>query len=697
MSIRLNEGLSTESQEPIKSVDWLNKDNLGSKFTPEVEQKLKNYLKQKYNIEKGEVINIAADELKNLKKQIELSQNPVETVVKFVFGEYIETKLEDWWIKEVSIENTTKWIKNERLDYTKKEVDKLLDGAIENNFPFLSDRKEMIKLVIVNKILNNPITWKIKNYLEWLTKTLEAISKLDVSKLWDNFIPDHKIPDSNEWDDIQKTLSWIIIPYFNWFEQIKKKFDDPNSKIENEDQKKNIISQMSYFNNPNEIEKWFNEADILKQIDVVNIGNNKDKDWNIIKLKPEEQEMLKKYMLDSREKIENTLKMWEMWDKAKDFVLSIAWAPWAIWKFGKWFIEGLLKIPFFWKIIALFLWLDPDKAVEDFNDQIWSFKTLKTLKSLWLNKDKEWKEIPWVEPFKDIDLSEINHNDVKKELKDLMKYKPTDMKEDEFLKTAFGKKWIMVKNKVKEKDASWKEIEVEKDKNLIFDLSEDTAEWKDKKIDSSEFKSIIKKWYEKSKNTEETKIETEKEQENKNKEQEEKAKNEKIKNERDNKINTLDTKKTETYKEIYNLNSEIAQLWKIISWEYKNFNNWNTFFNSLNWIKIEAIINHSSETFKPLILKQLWTTENSNSTSKNMYIEKYEKLFDSLFTYLKEYCKDKPDTHKENVKSLFEYNNSLFNDFLNSKKELLNKKISDKQTEIRTIYTDLNWLNPANE
>jgi hypothetical protein len=56
---------------------------------------LKNYLKQKYNIEKGEVINIAADELKNLKKQIELSQNPVETVVKFVFGEYIETKLED--------------------------------------------------------------------------------------------------------------------------------------------------------------------------------------------------------------------------------------------------------------------------------------------------------------------------------------------------------------------------------------------------------------------------------------------------------------------------------------------------------------------------------------------------------------------------------------------------------------------------
>jgi hypothetical protein len=73
-----------------------------------------------------------------------------------------------------------------------------------------------------------------------------------------------------------------------------------------------------------------------------------------------------------------------------------------------------------------------------------------------------------------------------------------------------------------------------------------------------------------------------------------------------------------------------------------------------------------------------------------MYIEKYEKLFDSLFTYLKEYCKDKPDTHKENVKSLFEYNNSLFNDFLNSKKELLNKKISDKQTEIRTIYTDLN-------
>lgn len=578
---------STDSQESIKSVDWLNKENLGSKFTPEVEQKLKNYLKQKYDIERDKVINIASDELKDLKKQIELSQNPVETVVKFVFGEYIETKLEDEWMNAVSIENTTKWIDNPRLENAKLMLNKVLEEKFKN-YDFLGDRKEVIKLAMVNKILKNPITEWVKWYLEKLTKILESIAKLDLSKSWETTTIDKPETDDkaseNLWNDIEKAFLDDIEPYFNWFEKIKEKLDNPKYNL-SPDQKKNIINNMSYFNNPNEIEKWFN-VEIIEDF----IESNKDKinDWK--NLSEDEIEMLKKYMLDSREKIESTLKMWEMWDKAKEFALKIAWTPWAIWKFGKWFIEWILKIPFLWKIFAIFLWLDPNNSIADFNEQIWSFKSLNLLKSLWVKKDNNWNIVSnWVAPFDKVDFSWIEHNNVKKELKDLIKHKPADKDEKEFIKEAFSKGWVHI---IEEKD--WKKT----DTILKFDLNQD------KNIDrisinSEDFKNIIKKGYEKFENTKNTNLDTEKIQE-------EKAKNEKLETEIDGKISTLDTKKTQLYKELSDLKVEEDKLKNIIDWGY-------------NW----------------------------------------------------------------------------FDDFLKGKNEALKKKIKDKQTEIWTIYTDINWLIPS--
>lgn len=666
---------STDSQEIIKSVDWLNKENLWSKFTPEIELKLKNYLKQKYNIEWDKVINIASDELKELKKQIELSQNPVETVVKFVFGDYIETKLENEWMKAVSIENVTTWINNPRLENAKSMLNEVLWKKLDT-YDFLWDRKEVIKLAMINKILKNPITLWVKWYLEWLTKTLESIAKMDLSKLWEIVSKDKSETDNkaseNLWVDIEKAFLNDISPYFKWFDNIKTKLD----KIIDVKQKKNIINNMSYFNNPNEIEKWFN-VELTPEF----IESNKDK--SKVELKPEELEMLKKYMIDSRDKIENTLKMWEMWDKAKNLALTIAWMPWAIWKFWKGFIEWILKIPFLWKIFAIFLWLDPNNAIADFNEQIWSFKSLNLLKSLWIKKDNNWNIVSnWVSPFDKVDLSWIEHNEVRKELKDLIKHKPADKDEKEFIKEAFSKEGIHI---IEEKD--WKKT----DTILKFDINPD------KKTDrinvsNKDFKDIIKKWYEKFENTKKGNIDTEKIQE-------EKAKNQKLETEVDSKISTLDAKKTEKYDELSvlkaDLDHEIAQLWKIIKWEYNKYINWDTPFYSINWIKIQDILNNSSETFEPLILRQLWSIWILNKTSKKEYIEKYKEIFDLFFSNLKEYCKDNKDTHTQDIKSMLNYHSDWFKDFLKEKKEALNKRISDKQAEIGTIYTEINWLTPS--
>lgn len=445
---------------------------------------LTSVMREKYWIEEWSIINMTRDDIMELKNNLMKSNDQVNIVARFMYDEVIETKLkgEDVSKEEltkkdiikdvVTFKNIKSWIESERLDYVELEVDKFLQEKFKD-YDFLWDRYEFIKLALINKVSNSPTASKIRSYYQWFTKTLENPKSI-LDNIW-------KVDSAaiKEWEEIWNDIESIMKPYIDWFKEIKTKLDShevkPNLKL-NHEQKKNIINNMEYFNDLKQIEKWFNQVEILSKLDF----NMKDK-VKVWELTPENVEKLKKDILDIRKSIESNMNIEDLWNKASELALSLSGKSWSI----KSMIEFMLKIPFLWKILAIFLWLDPSDPIADFESQIWTFKSLNVIKSFWATKTKDWKLIPntidW--PLKDIDLSEIKHKDVKKELKGLLKLKLADKKEDEFFKEAFSDAWVSVK--VNEK---WENI----DRKLFLKITEEQI--KDWKVDSKELKEIINTW-----------------------------------------------------------------------------------------------------------------------------------------------------------------------------------------------------------
>lgn len=493
---------------PIKNVWELPKWELWEKFTPEIQEKLKNYLKQKYNLDEGAQINITKDELAELKTKLSASQEQkiewsnwpkdwdkvnsenvvVETIWKFIYDDYIETKLSNGWDvlnTVVNTHNITTGIENSRLDSARKILDWTIDAELDK-FDFLWDRKELIKAAMISKLISNPAIQQAQKWLMTLTKNISGLWKTTPSSITEA-LASWQILDSTTKKDIEwlnKMFISDISQYILGFKKIEKVFMD--KWITDNKEQLNVISHIPYFNAPDKIYSWFSE-ELLPELFWQNVN------FDVIKktkktpnYTPEELEKFKNFMLSSRANVESNLKFLEEWDNLKAVAFSILETPWQMWKIWKWLLEFLFNIPIIWKILAGYMWLDIDNPMADIESQLWASKTLKTLKKLGKTVDKSLITISdWVGPFKGLDLSEINVTESKKELKEMMKYKPEKISDEEYIKVAFGETWIDVQ--VPSDD--WKKTET---KTLKFTLWEDTS--KDWKIDNEEFKSIIKTW-----------------------------------------------------------------------------------------------------------------------------------------------------------------------------------------------------------
>lgn len=457
-------------------------------------------VKEKYWLAWNEQMKLTRKDLEEFSQEFTKPNLNAESIVKKLYEEVIETKVDKEWVKAVSIENATQWINSDRLTKAKDTINNALDKKLEA-YDFLWDRKEMFKLTIINKILYNPISQKITNYLESITKLFENPKELFIS-------PDKTTHISNkEWNDLSLSVEGIIKPYFDLFDQIKLKLWSyeiwHKSMIYlTQEQKWNLISQIDFFNNPNIMQWNVDSKAILSQFD--ELLKNPENFNSPKELTEEDKKKLVDYMMKSRWGLEKALITLQSWDKTRDFALSI-WDN----KYVKWFLEILFKIPILWKILAIFLWLDPNKPLEDFNEQTKTFKTLKWLKNLWASKDKNWNLMDNIfdSPLKKLDLSEINHSESRNEIKQINDFKnsitvPVETPQPDTTKTQAenkeSKPTQTMKLKYQKDEDFWKDAFsidwVEKDwVKLKFDISE--AQKTDWKISTEEFKEIVNKWF----------------------------------------------------------------------------------------------------------------------------------------------------------------------------------------------------------
>ncbi len=644
-------------------------------------------LKEKYWLDESNIAEVTADEWKEFNSKLLISNNQVDTTVKFVYEEVIETKVHDEKMKAVSIDNVTTWIKNDRLTNAKKAVNDKLDEQLRQ-YDFLWDRKEMVKLVILDKIIQNPAAQRVKNYLESITNLFKDPSK--VLTEWTSIISEG----NSVWKDVKDMVDNIIKPYTDLLDKINKKLSD-HELWKNTDtyltseQKRKLISHIDFFNDPTKLEWGFNADDILKQMDDLLADPNKFN--NSKELTDEDKKKLVEYMLVSREHIESTLNDLQKWDKLKDMALNVAWLNWPIWKMWKWIIEFLLKIPILWGIIASFLWLDPERAVDDFNEQILTHKTLKALKTFWIQKDKDWNKIKdWEKQFEWIDLSAINHNETKNELKRVNEFKNSitvpaeetknkteeskkdDKKEDkkpetpttkpkfekdtDFWKEAFSAQWI---------DKDWS--------NLKFEITnEQKKDW----ITSEEFNKIIEDWFDAFEAGKTKKDNADK-----------KEKEDKKNQETTSKIQWLET-------EIKWLNEQLINIDKVLKWEYKNNEKWSSllpfWWSAINWIKIQDILNNHNNDFNSILNDKLSIAEQSDSTNTDALTENYRKIFNLFFSLIKDFYKENkiiPST--ETLQVFLNSKWYIFNEFINNNITKLVEEKTHKEKELKWLQATL--------
>lgn len=578
--------------------------------------------------------------LETLKKEIQTTpeEQLIEKKAKELYKEYLEKGLKSWNENVVSLDSLSKSIDSPRIEDLKGKIESALDWALKK-YDFLDKQtKEFVKIWIVNSMLKSPV-WEIWESLVWgfanFIEKLSTIKQDDLS--W--MVSALKTNPTDSWRTLtlEEKFAGNLWNYTKKFDEIQKKLDWVEPKLSPE-KKYNIISHVDWFRNPASIEAWVNWLDI-SQLKI----ENKDKKNET----PLDTKSISEYMVNSREKILEVSKKLNLWDKAWDTIYSLVEGWGMVWEWVQKIIEVILKLPFIGKFFAIFLGLnpDPEKALNELKENSSNFKYLSSLKSLWAEKDKQWKTIEWKEPFKNIDLSQIHFNWIKDEIKEV-KAIFGDVKDEEL-----SAKWQEAFTKWIEKD--WITIKFE-----LWDK-------KDWKLSSSEFKKILKEWL--------WKFENDK-QENKVKEDNEKREKEKAENTR--KTQELDSG-------INTLKSQVENINSIINKDYEKIRHWDDLLNvwDINDIKTQDIINHDWKDFKEIIEKNLKTGSLNDLTEENI------TLINNLFSYINEYCKEKTLSNQWEIKDFLKNNETWFNTWLENKKTELTKQKEWKEKELAT----LNW------
>lgn len=616
--------------ETLTSLEQLKSEPELQKVSPQIWWELQKILKIKYWVEEENPFSITKEELSDLKNEISSSKNILKTLEKYLYDDYLETKLEKWWISSVNIDVVTIWIDNPRVADSKREFEEVINPFLSEYDDILDDNsKWVLKLAIANRFLSEKSGSPFESIKKDISDVWILIEWFEVKKA------SQKIEElKQKWASLKEIFQAILWEY-------KTVFDTTRNKLEwkTPEEKYAIISNNEWYRNPELIEKWASTFDVSKLYLTKTTLNDKFV-WSF------DMEKMKKYLLESRNKVNSAADFLSKWDWLAEFIYSNS--DWFLWEWINWFVKMLLEIPILWDIFAMFLWLDPKNKLAEFDENISNFKLLKSLKSLWASSWEKWKKIEWKWVFKNIDLSSLNFNVLKWEIKQIKTNIP-ELKVEEY--PDFWLKSFSDWYKTKE----WFLLQ--------FELS---SEQKSKtKLETSDIKEAIQKWFKNYEKQKEDKKAKEQEELRKKQEEELRKKQEEAKKE-----------SLKLAWEVTSIELKLESIERIISIDYEKLSDWDSYLNYWDIINVslDKIVNYNSWDFWKVISDEIWIMDYNSMKQED------KQFLNLFFSFIKEFIIEKKiEVSWKTLSDFFANNKAWFDEFVNLKKQ---KLLEEKQSKV---------------
>lgn len=605
--------------------------------------------------------------LANLKQEIEASPTDLalEEQAKKVYQEYLKEKintnsLENWNL----LNEITDSIDSDRLLDTKDLVEPLLDETFKE-YDFLDGTsKNLLKVSIINKLLESGPGNVIESYIGSFHTFISGLQNKSPEELQAFFKSAKK-----EGEDAGRTNA-LVEMFQNTMSEYTQKFDDLQKKFTTEQitdatQKQNILSHVEWFRNPSMIQEWVGWL-IIADIDMSKTQKNSD-----VKI-----DDISEYLMNSREKLFDLSKKMDLWDRSSDMMYTIM-QDGLVWDGAKEFTKMLLKIPILGKILAVFLWLNPNNSSEELEQNASLFKNFTSLKWLGAKLDKDKNNVDWQAPFEKINLWKIHFNHIKNEVKEIQTI-TGEIKEENlpsFWKTAFSETWYK---------KEWDDIA------LKFNLSEEQKSKSE--LSGREMREILKTGVKNYNNSKET-------TENQTKEKKREEEN----TQRQKKVDTLTSNLSENNNSLWEINSQIQTIDSIINQEYEAIKHWNDTLNIWDIIDIEItdILKTDKNNFWELISKEIWYDDyfgieydqtNPYAIEKEWMPTEQKTLLNNMFQLIQEYFTENKTTWNWTLENFLISHKTEFNEFLNTKKTELEKQKETLDWNKKNIQTQLTSL-----
>lgn len=616
--------------EKISTIEWLQSRIESTKLTPELWSTLQKLLKEKYWIEEPSPYDITREELQELQSIIEKSQNVKWDLERFLYDDFVETRLQREWLSSVNLDLITTWIENPRIVDMRTEYEKVVNPLLaEYSDIFDSNTQNIIKIWIANRLFSDsvwaPFEW-IRSDLDQIWMSIKWFDALKTSEQIEEL--------KKKWASMQEIFLVLIWEYKDMFEAVRKKLE-----WKTKEEKFAIISNNKWFRTFSLIEEWPNSFNI-EELDLTKTTLNDSFDL----------QSFKDYILNSRWKLDKAIQFTSWGDNLAEFIYS-TWDT-VVWRWIEKLLWFLFKIPFIWKILAIFLGLNPDNPMEELLENKKDFRFLKSLKSLWKTVWENWElKKEWVWVFKDIDLSSLNFNILKGEIRSIKKIVP-DLKEenyDDFWQKSFVE-WYTL--------ADWYQLK--------FELSE--SQKSSSKLETWDVKQIIKDGL--------NKYELHKQEEARKKQEEEARKRQA----------ELEAESQKTQAEVSTLNETIVSINWVLNRSYENLWDWR--YDSLinwNWIenvKIQDILNTTWDDFSSSIIKMIWEWDYNWLSSEE------KTLLNTFFSLIKEYIWKNNIQFNWDLEDFLEVNSSWFNSFLSDKKAQVEEQRWEREQRLWEISSE---------
>lgn len=632
--------------------------------SPEQTELFHKFIEQKYGLESTqEIHNVTKNELKDLRSELweANQQENFAALWKFVYEEVIEDQINKDIEKATSIENIVDGFDSNRLTNMQKLFESYTDQKFWN-YDFLSwTQLNLLKLSIVDNFASSSFLelamnswgdfkWEIQEAF-WLLQEWEYSDALSQAKNgFSNF--------KESGDSLKRTLDNFLFPYELKLSEIDAYIKEkaPNLSIE---EKKNIFSNIELFNNPKMLSEGVTSFDVTS-IDFSNIQLNE----NGI-----DTDILKEFMVNSKEKIWNLASKLNEWDAAQNALLGLMDNE-LTGSVVKELLGFALKLPIVWKMLAVFLWIDPENPSESLDWLTLQYSTHKTLLDLWKTETKSGEAIKWEWVFENIDLwkqdFQTNKENINKILDLTWLQDKSELKQ--FWLDSFSKKWVEINGVL-----------------LKFEWLHDKDNFENGTLKENYLSKILKQWlnnYE----VQKEKLLIEKERQ-KIAEEEQKIQLS---------ITQSSTELVNKGQEIVDLSQDIENISFLKNKEnMQKIAEWDDWFNiwDVSDIKISEII--TGESIEELLKKSIWEEVSQ--------IEEYHLLQLSLLQkYLQEYSKEHSLWNDiSTLNDLYEWRSVESKEFfqyldweIKNKESLIAEIKSDQSEIVRKLETLNVWVSP---